>query len=158
MTPTGFVRWLRDDALEIQERMGIRAKFLIAQAALETGWGAHVVTDDETGVCSNNLFNVKSGRSWLGPVARCWTHECARGERVRVQAEFRAYVSPQQSFEDYARLISQNPRYAQAWAVRADLPAFAQALQAAGYATDPQYAEKILAVADSLDLHGYQEA
>ena len=157
MTPTGFVRWLLDGALTIQRRMGLSAKFMIAQAALETGWGARIVADDASGVCSNNLFNIKAGKSWLGPVARCWTHEFVHGERVAVQAEFRAYATPQQSFEDYARLISLNSRYAQAWAVRADLPAFAHTLQAAGYATDPAYAEKILQISDNLVHKGFEE-
>ncbi len=158
MTPTGFVRWLLEDALTIQRRMGLSAKFMIAQAALETGWGARIVTDDESGACSNNLFNIKAGKSWLGAVARCWTHEFIDGERQQVQAEFRAYAFPKESFEDYARLVSLNPRYAQAWAVRADLPAFARALQAAGYATDPQYAEKILSIAGNLVQKGFEEA
>ena len=158
MTPTGFVRWLLNDALTIQRRMGLSAKFMIAQAALETGWGSHVVTDDETGACSNNLFNIKAGKSWTGEAAHCWTHEVIAGKRIQIKDAFRAYASPQQSFEDYARLISLNPRYAQAWAVRADLPAFAHALQAAGYATDPQYAEKILEIADNLVHKGFEEA
>lgn len=157
MTPTGFVKWLLPYAKAVQARTGILAKFMIAQAALETAWGSRICTDHETGVGSNNLFNIKAGSSWLGPVVRVWTHEYHGGQRVSEEAEFRAYRTPEESFEDYARLITRASRYQKAMAVAGDIAKFAQALQDAGYATDPRYARKILDIADQLYLKGFEE-
>jgi flagellar protein FlgJ len=158
MTSSGFVNWLLAEALSVQKKTGLSAKFMIAQAALETGWGARIVKDQGTGACSNNLFNIKAGASWLGPVAWCMTHEFVNGSWVAVKAAFRAYDSPEQSFEDYARLLGTNKRYSKAWEQRGDVGAFAAALQAAGYATDPCYAEKIMEIAAGLVHKGFEEA
>lgn len=140
-TPEAFVRSLWPHAQKTAAELGVPAKALVAQAALETGWGRRLAGGD-----SHNLFGIKAGGRWSGGRVRAGTHEFVDGVRVGQQAEFRAYGSPAESFADYAQLLSR-PRYAAARNT-GDTRAFAQALQRAGYATDPSYAAKIAAIAD----------
>lgn len=142
-----------DAAKKVAEESGIPAHFMLAQAAHETGWGrARMKTAD--GSAANNLFGIKAGSSWKGKVAEVTTTEYINGEPRKVTAKFRAYASAEESFRDYARLIGGNRRYAaavesaqQATASAGSDPRlaqrFAQRLQAAGYATDPEYASKL---------------
>lgn len=121
---------------------GIPAEFMISQAALETGWGRKEILHAD-GSTSFNLFGIKAGANWRGPVAEVTTTEVVNGKAQKVTARFRAYASYAESFADYAKLIKDSPRYAQVLARGSDAAGFAQGLQRAGYATDPAYAEKL---------------
>jgi flagellar protein FlgJ len=122
---------------------------MVAQAAHETGWGRKEIRTADGGN-SHNLFGIKAGAGWTGPVAEITTTEWIGGEPQKLTQKFRAYASYDDAFRDYARLLSQSPRYAQVVAdVQGQAPtastaqAFAQGLQKAGYATDPAYADKL---------------
>ena len=132
-------------ARQAQASSGIPATFMVAQAALETGWGKHEIRFDD-GRTSHNLFGIRAGANWKGPVAEIWTTEFINGAAQKVRGQFRAYGSYQESFNDYARLISQSPRYANAMRNLGDPQAFASALQQAGYATAPNYANVLSSV------------
>jgi len=121
---------------------GIPAAFMLGQAAHETGWGKRTIKDEQ-GRDSHNLFGIKAGGNWTGPVAVATTTEVIDGQAVKVKARFRAYASAEESMRDYANLIGTNSRYAGVMQSRGDAKAFAQNLQKAGYATDPQYADKL---------------
>ncbi|MGA1316069.1 MAG: flagellar assembly peptidoglycan hydrolase FlgJ [Rubrivivax sp.] len=140
-----FVRHHTAAAREAEQRTGIPAEFMISQAALETGWGRREIRHAD-GSPSYNLFGIKAGGNWRGPVAEVWTTEFLNGKATRVKAQFRAYSSFAESFADYARLMRNSPRYEQVVAGAKDATTFAQGLQRAGYATDPQYASKLGAV------------
>jgi len=126
-------------ARQAQATSGIPATFMVAQAALETGWGQHEIRFED-GRTSHNLFGIRAGGNWKGPVAEVLTTEFVNGSAQKVRGQFRAYGSYEESFNDYARLISQSPRYAPAMRHLGDPQAFASALQKAGYATAPNYA------------------
>ena len=132
-------------ARQAQASSGIPATFMVAQAALETGWGKHEIRFDD-GRTSHNLFGIRAGANWKGPVAEIWTTEFVNGSAQKVRGQFRAYGSYEESFNDYARLISQNPRYANAMRNLGDPQAFAASLQQAGYATAPNYANVLASV------------
>ncbi len=143
-TPTqaSFVAQHRVAAQQVQKESGIPASFMIGQAAHETGWGRSEIRQAD-GSNSFNLFGIKAGPSWTGKVAEITTTEYVNGEPRKVTAKFRAYDSYADSFRDYARLISQSPRYVQVMENLHSASAFAQHLQSAGYATDPRYADKL---------------
>ncbi len=122
---------------------------MLAQAALETGWGKSVPCN-ANGECSFNLFGIKAGSQWSGATVNVPTLEFQDGVAVRKVERFRAYGSPADSFRDYAALIGGNSRYANARGAGDNVEAFASALQQGGYATDPNYAQKIAAVADEV--------
>ncbi len=144
MEPSEFVSFLRHEAERAQADTGIPVEIMLAQAALETGWLTRTVKDRVTGTDSKNLFNIKG----KGPAGWVTTSviEYVKGRKVWQDARFRAYNSYEESFEDYATLIAEAPRYAAAMAAKDDPIAFAWQLQAAGYATDPHYARKVLSV------------
>ncbi len=127
---------------------GVPAELIIAQAALETGWGQRRIPAADGGD-SHNLFGIKAGAEWKGAVSEVRTHEYIDGKRQVQTARFRVYPSYEQAFTDYARLIARSPRYA---AVRSapDAHAAARALQQGGYATDPAYADKLAAILDRI--------
>jgi len=149
-SPEAFVRSLWPHAQKTAAELGVPAKALIAQAALETGWGRRLVGAGHA-LNSHNLFGIKAGAHWLGEKVSAATHEFVGGVRVAQRAAFRAYGSAADSFADYARLLG-NPRYAAARGTGEDAHRFAQALQHAGYATDPSYAAKIAAIANGPTL------
>ncbi len=140
-----FVQHHTQAARAVQLKSGIPAEFMISQAALETGWGRKEIRHAD-GSPSYNLFGIKAGGNWKGPVAEVWTTEYVNGRPERVKAAFRAYASFEESFADYARLMQNSPRYAGVMAQRTDAAGFAQNLQKAGYATDPEYARKLTGV------------
>jgi hypothetical protein len=117
----------------------------LAQAALETGWG-QAQPSLANGLPANNLFGVKAGASWQGQRVSRWTLEHVDGIAERRREQFRAYASPAESFADYVDLLKGSSRYAEALAVAGSPAAFARALSGAGYATDPAYADKWLAI------------
>jgi flagellar protein FlgJ len=150
-TPEDFVRTLWPEAERAGRELGIDPRHILAQAALETGWGRSVPSH-ATGQSSNNFFGVKAGSRWDGPTVSVRTLEYENGLPVAKHEQFRAYGSPQESFRDYVQLLRNNPRYADALRTGKDAHAFASALQRSGYATDPAYARKITAIAQNLPL------
>ena len=141
-----FISGLMPHATEAARELGVDPRSLIAQAALETGWGR-----SKPGGDSHNLFGIKAGSGWSGASVQANTEEFDAGVATRVDANFRAYGSPRESVEDYVRLIRDNPRYAGALNTGSNVEAFANALQRGGYATDPDYARKLQAVAAEVD-------
>ncbi|HET9644950.1 MAG TPA: flagellar assembly peptidoglycan hydrolase FlgJ [Burkholderiaceae bacterium] len=137
-----FVQRHQQAAREVEAATGIPAGFLIAQAAHETGWGRRDIRMAD-GTSSNNLFGIKAGANWNGPVAEVTTTEYINGRAEKVKQRFRAYASAEESFADYARMMKENPRYERVLAAGGSAQGFAQGLQRAGYATDPAYADKL---------------
>lgn len=137
-----FVQQHGDAAQAAEKASGIPAAFMVAQAAHESGWGRREIRHAD-GSSSHNLFGIKAGPGWKGPVAEVTTTEYIDGQARKVTAKFRAYGSYAESFADYARMISTSPRYTGAMASTGSAAGFAQNLQKAGYATDPAYAEKL---------------
>ena len=143
-TPDSFVRRYAAEARAAAEELGIDPKLLLAQAALETGWGASLpVTED--GRPSHNLFGIKAGSSWGGQRVGRWTLEYTDGVAERRQESFRAYASSEDSFADYVSLVKDNERYADARDA-ADSESYAKSLLAGGYATDPAYLDKWMSI------------
>jgi flagellar protein FlgJ len=140
-----FVKQHQEAARAVEAETGIPAGFLIAQAAHETGWGKRDIRNAD-GTPSHNLFGIKAGANWKGPVAEITTTEYIGGRPQKVVQKFRAYASAEESFADYAKLMKDNPRYERVLAGAGDAKTFAQGLQRAGYATDPAYADKLTRV------------
>lgn len=136
-----FVARVWPHAVEAGRTTGIPPSFLVAQAALETGWGRSEPRLAD-GRPSHNLFGIKVGRSWAGQVADAATTEYVDGVSQRQVERFRAYGSYAESFRDYANLLLTHPRYAGVVGAR-DAAGFARGLQKAGFATDPAYAAKL---------------
>lgn len=150
-SPEAFVRSIWPHAQKVAAELKVPAKALVAQAALETGWGRRLAGGNGEAT-SHNLFGIKATGRWLGQKVVSGTHEFVNGVRQNVRAAFRAYGSAGESFSDYARLIGGN-RYAAARGTGDDVHRFASALQKAGYATDPSYADKITAIANGATLN-----
>lgn len=138
----GFLRLHGDAAKAAEAATGIPANFMVAQAAHESGWGRHEIKYRD-GSTSHNVFGIKAGAGWNGPVAEVTTTEYVNGEPRKVKAKFRAYGSYEEAFTDYARMMKNNPRYSKVVAKSTTAQGFAQGLQKAGYATDPAYADKL---------------
>jgi len=132
-------------AREAERTSGIPAAFMIAQAAHESGWGRREIRHAD-GTPAHNLFGIKAGAQWKGPVAEVATTEYVDGKPQRVMQKFRAYASYAESFADYAQLMKAQPRYQAVLDAGGNAQAFAQGLQRAGYATDPRYADKLAGV------------
>ena len=147
-SPEQFVEAILPHAREAADKLGVSPKVLVAQSALETGWGKHV-PHDGSGRASHNFFGIKADRGWDGDRQVHGTLEFESGSLVRKQAAFREYDSMAASFNDFARFIQDNPRYGQALEVRNDPEQFARELQQAGYATDPKYADKLISIMNS---------
>ena len=133
---------LSADAELASAATGIPAKFMLGQAALETGWGKREIISRD-GSSSHNLFGIKASNDWKGKVTEAVTTEYVNGKAQRKVEKFRAYDSYADSFKDYAQLITNNKRYEKVLASAGDASTFAQGLQKAGYATDPNYAAKL---------------
>lgn len=136
-----FVTQLWPAAAEASRATGIPAHFMVAQAALETGWGKSEPRRAD-GSPSFNVFGIKAGKNWQGPVVDATTTEYVAGVAQKQTERFRAYGSYAEAFRDYASLLSANPRYAGVLGTQ-DAPSFARSLQRAGFATDPMYASKL---------------
>ena len=137
-----FVARHSSAAAKVEAETGIPSAFILSQAAHESGWGGKQIKNAD-GSPSNNLFGIKAGVGWRGPVAEVTTTEVVNGTPQKVKAKFRAYASAEASFRDYARLIKESPRYAKVVEQGGSAKGFAVNLQRAGYATDPAYAEKL---------------
>lgn len=142
-TPGRFVEQLLPLAEKAAAVLGVNPTVLLAQAALETGWGKFITRDAASGQNSRNLFNIKAGRGWQGEAVQVQTLEYRGGVPEKEQARFRAYASYADSFNDYVDFLRGNPRYRQALENGTDPARFVRELHAAGYATDPEYAAKI---------------
>jgi flagellar protein FlgJ len=140
--PGSFVEQHSQAAARVAQASGIPASFMIGQAGHESGWGKREIKLPD-GTPSFNLFGIKAGPGWNGKVAEVSTTEYANGVAHKTVAKFRAYDSYESSFRDYAQLISQSPRYAEARGQTGSAQAYASSLQRAGYATDPDYAAKL---------------
>ncbi|MCX7086594.1 MAG: flagellar assembly peptidoglycan hydrolase FlgJ [Methylococcales bacterium] len=143
-----FVEHLLPLAQKAAAELGVEPKVLIAQAALETGWG-HSVIKNRDGSSSYNLFNIKVSREWDGKQARVSALEFEGGVAKKVQSGFRAYASYADSFNDYVKFIKENPRYADALRQVSNPEQYMRELQQAGYATDPRYAGKVMTIYNS---------
>jgi flagellar protein FlgJ len=152
-----FVRQLAPYAQKAAEKLGVSVRAVLAQAALETQWGQHMPAHSN-GNTSNNLFGMKAGQSWGGEKVSVPTLEFEDGVAVHRRAQFRSYDNPGQSFDDYAQLIADNPRYAKALNHGEDVVGFARGLASGGYATDPSYAQKIVAIANSPQMRDALDA
>jgi len=140
-----FVETLAPLAKTMAQKLGVDPRVLLAQSALETGWGKHVMHNDH-GVSSNNLFGIKTNNNWQGEKITIDTLEVENGELVKKKDNFRAYSDIEQSFSDYVDFIKQNPRYQKALLAVQNAKEYLEQLQSAGYATDPNYASKILKI------------
>lgn len=140
-----FQQTMAAHAQEASQMSGIPAQFMIGQAALESGWGKREIKGAD-GTPSNNLFGIKATGSWSGKVVETVTTEYVHGEKQKKVEKFRAYDSYADSFKDFASLISNNPRYGNVISNVQEVAGYAQALQKAGYATDPNYADKLMRV------------
>jgi flagellar protein FlgJ len=143
--PREFVQRMWDSARSAEQSTGMPAQFILGQAALESGWGRREIRNPD-GSSSHNLFGIKAGANWKGPTVDAVTTEYTGGVPRKVTEKFRAYASYAESFADYAKLITNNPRYAGTLTAGADAGRFARSLQNAGYATDPNYAAKLTRV------------
>lgn len=142
-SPAGFVRQLWSGAKRAAAELGVAPEGMVAQAALETGWGRHMIRHPD-GSNSYNLFGIKADRSWQGARVSVPTVEYRDGVALRTRAEFRAYSSYAESMQDYVRFLKTNPRYQDALATgNGDALSFLKGLHAAGYATDPAYVDKL---------------
>lgn len=147
-----FVKQLQPFAQQAAKALGIDPNALIAQAALESGWGNSVIKNPD-GSSSYNLFNIKADRSWRGKQAQVSTLEFDQGIARRMSSGFRAYSSYQESFNDYVQFIKNNPRYDSALTKVANTGQYMRELQRAGYATDPSYADKVMHIYQSNALN-----
>ncbi len=149
-TPKDFVDQLWPHAVEASRTTGIPPQFLVAHAALESGWGKRDIRNPD-GSPSHNLFGIKVGRSWQGKTTEIVTTEYVDGQPVKTKDSFRAYGSYAEAFQDYAQLLRNNPRYGAVIGSQ-DGTEFARRLQQAGYATDPRYAEKLAGIINGSTL------
>ncbi len=140
-----FVQRLLPHAQAASAITGIPARFMLGQAALETGWGKAEIRGAD-GQNSHNLFGIKAGAGWKGKTVDIVTTEYVDGKPQKQVETFRAYDSFADSFRDYANLLRGNARYQNVIAQGRDAAGFAQGLQQAGYATDPAYAQKLMGV------------
>ncbi|MGL4932549.1 MAG: flagellar assembly peptidoglycan hydrolase FlgJ [Aeromonas sp.] len=155
-TPHAFVNHLMPLAKQAAQKLGLSPAVLVAQAALESGWGKRMIKDG-AGAMSHNLFGIKADPRWQGPKAVVSTLEYDAGVASRQKAAFRSYESFEESFNDYVDFLTSGTRYKGALA-KVDSPdRYFEALQQAGYATDPQYASKLKQVLRSDAITQYQE-
>lgn len=139
-----FVARLLPAAQRASQASGVPAQLIMAQAALESGWGRREIRADD-GQPSYNLFGIKADKSWKGPVVQASTTEYVNGVAQKTRASFRAYGSYEEAFSDYGKFLSSNPRYANVLTAP-DAAGAARGLQQAGYATDPQYGGKLIRI------------
>ena len=152
-SPEEFVATMMPMAEQAAKTLGVDPRYLVAQAALETGWGKSIIRGGEGG-SSHNLFGIKA-HGWGGASTKVTTSEFVQGVKVKEKADFRSYDSFEQSFNDYVSFLQSNGRYSQALQSTANPERFVGELQRAGYATDPNYAKKISQIAQK--LHTYQQ-
>jgi len=148
MPPSAFIGMLAQAAQDCQRKTGIPASITLAQAALESSWGARAI--------GNNLFGIKADKSWTGPTVTFQTTEHLGGKDVKLADRFRAYDSWLACMLDRAQFLLKQPRYAKCFK-QTDGAGWARELQAAGYATDPEYANKLIAIMRGRNLGLYDQ-
>ena len=146
-TPERFVQSLWPMAEKSAKELGLKPEVLLAQAALETGWGQSIIQNSASS--SFNLFNIKADSRWEGNKMQTSSLEYEQGTAVNRKSSFRAYDNVQQSFDDYVNFIQNNPRYQSALEVTSNPVQYLHEIHQAGYATDPNYADKIIRVMNS---------
>ncbi|CAG9252421.1 LYZ2 domain-containing protein [Burkholderia diffusa] len=142
-TPAGFIAAISPAAQICMKRTGVPASVTVAQAALESSWGRRAP--------GFNLFGIKADASWHGKAQLQVTHEVVNGKPITITAAFRAYDDWQGSIDDHAVFLIGNARYGKAFACGSGVE-FAKAIAEAGYATDPQYADKLIEIIHAHDL------
>lgn len=145
-TPEQFVETLWPIAQQVGKEMGVEPKAIISQAALETGWGKYII-HESNGKNSHNIFGIKSDKRWNGAEANVSTLEYRNGVAKKEVASFRSYDSYEASLKDYAKFVTSSSRYEEAVSSGDSIKAYSEGLQNGGYATDPNYAEKIQRIA-----------
>ncbi|MDR5752010.1 MULTISPECIES: flagellar assembly peptidoglycan hydrolase FlgJ [unclassified Caballeronia] len=140
-----FVDRLAVPAQAASAATGIPARFIIGQAALESGWGKREIKNSD-GSTSHNIFGIKATKDWTGKTVNAVTTEYVNGQPKKVVERFRAYDSYEHALTDYASVLKNNPRYAPVVEASRDAAGFAHGMQKAGYATDPQYAKKLISI------------
>ncbi|WP_254073982.1 flagellar assembly peptidoglycan hydrolase FlgJ [Burkholderia sp. S171] len=140
-----FVDRLAAPAQAASSATGIPARFIIGQAALESGWGKREIKNSD-GSSSHNVFGIKATSDWTGKTTSAVTTEYVNGKPQKVVEKFRAYDSYEDALTDYATVLKSNPRYAPVVEASRDAAGFAHGMQKAGYATDPQYAKKLISI------------
>ncbi len=140
-----FVRRLHPLAVQAAKELGVEPKVILAQAALESGWGRSTIRNGN-GDNTFNLFNIKADKAWQGKQAQVATLEFDQGVAKKVNAGFRSYDSFEESFKDYVDFIKTNPRYGDALKKAGNAEQYMHELQRAGYATDPKYANKVMSI------------
>ena len=148
-----FLNRMRPFATQASQASGVPLQLMLGQAALESGWGMREIRLAD-GSNSFNLFGIKANGGWNGKVAEVMTTEYKNGVPYKQVEKFRAYASYAEAFQDYASLISNNPRYAGVLQQGGDVSGMAQAMQKAGYATDPKYSDKLVSVMNKINLAG----
>jgi len=146
MNAQEFIKLIGPAAQESAKTTGVPASFTVAEAALESGWGASQLASQ-----GKNLFGVKADPAWHGDVLTLNTRECLHGTWVMVPARWRKYADWQACMDDHAAFLHQNRRYAPCFAYTTGA-AFARAVAQVGYATDPDYAAKLVSVIDQHQL------
>jgi peptidoglycan hydrolase FlgJ len=145
-----FIEQLSPAADAAGRELGVDPRHILAQAALETGWGRSVPVT-ASGESSFNYFGIKVNSQWQGQSVTVATVEYENGVPITKQEKFKAYSNPEEAFSDYVALLRDNPRYANALQTGADSQSFAKGLIQGGYATDPAYAQKVSAIAQKLN-------
>lgn len=153
-TPEEFMAQVWPAAEKAAAQLGISPRVLVAQAALETGWGRSTIRK-ANGEAGNNYFGIKSHGQWAGEQVRTLTNEFHDGVKKVERAAFRAYDSVEASFNDFVAFLKGNPRYRDALSVADQPHQFVDALQKAGYATDPDYASKIKSIMNGRRMNQY---
>jgi flagellar protein FlgJ len=146
-----FVQQIRPLAEQAAQRLGVAPEAVIAQAALETGWGRHMPVDAQGN--GLNFFGIKAGSSWQGDQLSAMTREVTQGQAQNMVQNFRSYDTAAAGVNDYVSLVGGSPRYSAALNTGNDVRAFATALKEGGYATDPDYVNKLVATAHSVRQH-----
>lgn len=144
-----FLESIAPWAQQAAQQLGVAPELVSAHAALESGWGQRPLRN-AGGASSHNLFGIKAGAGWDGAVNESATTEYMGGAALKTRERFRSYPDAGAAFRDYARMLSDNPRYKDALGVGSDARAFAQGLARGGYATDPAYAAKLERLATKL--------
>jgi flagellar protein FlgJ len=155
MSAEQFVEQLQPYAEQAAKQLGIEPRVILAQAALETGWGRSLIKNSNGGN-SFNLFNIKADKAWQGKQVQMPTLEFEQGIAKQVNSGFRSYNSFQESFQDYVDFIKSNPRYGEALKQAGNAKQYMQALQQAGYATDPNYADKVMGIYHGNTITGFK--
>ncbi|QQD22046.1 flagellar assembly peptidoglycan hydrolase FlgJ [Oceanospirillaceae bacterium ASx5O] len=151
-TPADFVAAVYPHAQTIGAELGVDPRAIVAQAALETGWGKHMITDEQ-GRNSHNFFGIKADQRWNGESVNVLTHEFRGGVAMKERAAFRSYASLEDGLRDYANFLQSGQRYQNAINNGLDADQYGYELQRAGYATDPQYGAKIQRISRSDTLN-----